>query len=382
MMKITSTVLWVAICMPLAAYGCHQGEAPAAQSKPAEAVALPVEVTVAKVEKRPMPRIVSLLGNVVADRMSDVAANVAGQVLMAPVERGQKVRVGDTLIMVDSKAASLSAAAAASQADLAAAQSAQAHEDCTRADRLLSEGAIGQAEYNRQRTQCKAQELSANAAKSQAELSAKLAADALVRAPFTGVVGERYVNAGEYVQASTKVATMYTLDPVRIVISVPEQAVSLVRKDVTLNIQVSAYPDRLFPATVQYVSPALRTQQRDLLVEAKAQNAEGLLRPGMFATVQASLGEEQVPTVPADAIVVDGDVRRLFLVKDDRAFELVVKIGGTRDDRTTVYEEFEADATVIRNPPATLRDGVKVAAGDATHTTATHTDTVQQPVTR
>ncbi|MET0384640.1 MAG: efflux RND transporter periplasmic adaptor subunit [Polyangiales bacterium] len=363
------------------AYGCggHKPEADS-QAKSAEAQSPAVEVELGKVEKRPMPRIVSLLGNVIADRQSEVAANVSGQVIMAPVERGQKVKQGDTIVMVDSKAANLTASAAASQADLAAAQSAQAQADCERANNLLSQGAIGKAEFDRQITQCKAQQLQANAARSQAELSAKLAADALVRAPFSGVIGERFVNAGEYVQPSTRVATIYTLDPVRVVISVPEQAVSLVRKDATLNIQVSGYPDKLFPATVQYVSPALRTQQRDLLVEAKAQNPEGLLRPGMFATVQASLGEEQVATVPADAILVDGDVRRLFLVKDGRGFELVVRVGAVRDDRIAVYEDLEADVPVIRHPPATLRDGAQVTAAAGTHTnthTATHTDTVK-----
>jgi len=177
------------------------------------------------------------------------------------------------------------------------------------------------------------------------------------------------------VQGNTKVASMYSLDPVRIVISVPEMAVSLVRKDVVLNIQVTAYPDKLFPATVTYVSPALRTQQRDLLVEAKAPNAEGLLRPGMFATVQASLGDEQVLTVPSDAIVVDGDVRRLFIVKDSRAFEMVVRTGVTRENRTAVYEELTPDTSVIRHPPATLRDGAPVAMGAGASANVTHTGT-------
>jgi len=341
------------------------------------------------VERRPMPRVARLLGNVVADQQSEVAANVAGRVLMAPVERGQKVKVGETLIMVDSKAANLSASAATSQAELAAAQAAQAHSDCERAEGLLQQGAIGQAEYDRLHTQCKAGELQANAARAQAALQAKLAADALVRAPFTGVVGERYVNAGEYVQPNTKVASMYSLDPVRVVISVPEAAVSLVRKDVVLNVQVSAYPDKLFPATVTFVSPALRTQQRDLLVEAKAPNPEGLLRPGMFATVQASLGDEDAVTVPSDAIVAEGDVRRLFVVKDDHAFEMVVRVGVAREERTVVYEDLQPDTAVIRHPPAGLRDGVPVAApglggpgspgshghGQSAHSEVTHTNT-------
>jgi membrane fusion protein (multidrug efflux system) len=359
--------------LPLSA--CKKAEAP---TKAAEKAPPPIEVQLGKVDRRNMPNIVTLLGNVVADRQSEVAANVAGRVVLAPIERGQSIKMGEPLAMVDSKAANLSAAAATSQAELAETQSLQARSDCERSDRLLAQGAIGQAEYDRQRSQCKAQELQASAARAQAGLSAKLAADAVVRAPFSGVIGERYVNAGEYVQASTRVASMYSLDPVRITISVPERGVSLVHTGVILDIQVSAYPGRLFAAKVQYVSPALRTTQRDLLVEAKAPNPDGALRPGMFATVQASLGDELVSTVPEDAIRSEGDVRRLFLARDGRAFELVVRTGITREGRTVIYEELAADTPVIRHPPLTLHDGDPINPGAGARAAAAPTDILQR----
>jgi membrane fusion protein, multidrug efflux system len=360
-MTRTPVLAVVALLCALPLVACKKPEAQA--TKPAEKVAPPVEVETGKVERRAMPNVVTLLGNVGPDQQSEVAANVTGRVVLAPIERGQAVKVGQTLVMVDSKAANLSASAAASQAELADTQSRQARLDCERSDRLHDQNAIGQAEYDRQRSQCKAQELQANAARAQAELSAKLASDALVRAPFTGVIGERYVNAGEYVQPNTKVASMYSTDPVRITISVPERGVSLVRAGVTLQAQVSAYPDKLFPATVQYVSPALRTAQRDLLIEAKAPNPEGLLRPGMFATVQASLGDEKVATVPDDAIRIEGDVRRLFVAQNEHAFEVVVRTGISREGRTVIYEELEEGTTVIRKPAPTLRDGDAVHFG-------------------
>jgi RND family efflux transporter MFP subunit len=376
---IRSSSLVVVALLGASLAGCKQTKAPV--SKVAEKAPPPVEVQVAKVDRRNMPNLVTLLGNVAPDRQSDVAANVAGRVIMAPIERGQRVKAGDTLVMVDSQAANFSAAAATSQADLAETQLKQARTDCERSDRLLAEGAIGQAEYDRQHSLCKGQEFQAAAARAQAGLSAKLAADALVRAPFSGVIGERYINAGEYVQASTRVATMYNLDPVRITISVPEKAVSLVKSGVTLNIQVAAYPDRTFPATVQYISPVLRTMQRDLLVEATAANADGALRPGMLATVIASLGDEMVATVPEDAIRSDGDVRRMFLARDGRAFELVVRTGVTRDGRTVIYDDVEADALTIRRPPKSLRDGVPINVAPGARADAAppaHSDIVQR----
>ncbi len=355
----------VAAFAVLAAAGCKQEHAPVAEKAP-EKAAPAIKVTTGKVELRDMPRVVTLLGNVMADRQSEVAANVAGRVLLTPIERGQSVKVGEALVMVDSKAASLSASAAAAQAQLADTQSLQARQDCERAERLYAQGAMGKADYDRQHTQCKAQELQANAARAQAGLSSKLAADAIVRAPFSGVIGERYVNVGEYVQPNTRIASMYSSDPVRITISVPERGVSLVRTGVSLDVQVAAYPDRTFPATVEFVSPALRTMQRDLLIEAKASNPDGALKPGMFATVQVSLGQENVPTVPTNAILSDGDVRRLFLARDGHAYEMVVRTGVTRDQRIVVYEELTADTLVIVNPPSGLRDGAPIIVGGPT----------------
>ncbi len=368
----------LAILTALPGLGCQKAaEPPAAATKPAEKALPPVAVEVGKVELRDMPKLATLLGNVAADRQSEVAANVSGRVLLAPIERGQRVKAGETLIMVDSKAASLSASAAAAQSELADTQSTQAREDCARVERLFAQGAVGQAEYDRQHTQCKAQDLQASAARAQAGLSSKLAADAIVRAPFSGVIGERYVNAGEYVQASTRVASMYSLDPVRITVSVPERAVSLVRAGLGVNVQVSAWPDRIFPATVEYVSPALRTLQRDLLVEAKAPNPDGALRPGMFATVQVSMGEEKVATVPADSVLAEGDVRRIFLAREGHAFEMVVRTGVTRDQRVAVYEELAPDTLVVRRAPASLRDGMAVTTSESPHARATQTGLVQ-----
>lgn len=377
MTRSAVTVLF-ALLAAFVAVGCKKSdETPAAAAAPEE-TALPIEVVTGKVEIRDMPKIVTLLGNVVADRQSEVAANVAGRVLLTPIERGQSVKVGEALVMVDSRAANLTASAAAAQAQLADTQSSQATEDCARAERLYAQGAMGKAEFDRQHTQCKAQQLQASAARAQAGLSSKLAADAIVRAPFSGVIGERYVNAGEYVQPQTRVASMYSLDPVRITISVPERGVSLVRTGVQLDISVAAWPGRVFPATVEYVSPALRTMQRDLLIEAKAANADGALRPGMFATVQVSVGDEKLATVPFDAIRAEGDVRRLFLARDGHAFEMVVRTGVTRDQRIVVYEDLAPDTLVIRHPPAALRDGGAITVAGSTQAAVTPPTVVQR----
>jgi len=254
------------------------------------ATVAPVKVQTVAVEVKKMPRLLTLTGSVLADRQSDVAANVAGRIVSAPVERGQSVKQGQVLAIVDARAAGFSATAAHAQAQSADSQVTRAQSDCARADALLAKGALSKAEYDRQKTACTAQLYNATAARANADLATKLAGDTTIRAPFDGVVGERFVNVGEYVQAQTKVASVFRIDPARIQISVPEQAVSLVKQGQTIAVRVGAYEDREFPATVRYVAPALRPTTRDLIVEAIAKNTDSALRPGMFATVQLVIG--------------------------------------------------------------------------------------------
>ena len=352
----------------LALSGCKKPDEAASADKPQAAATPPVSVEEAPVEIKSMPRLLTLTGSVTADRQSEIAANVSGRVISTPIERGRKVQAGETIAIVDSKAAGFSVAATAAQAELAVTQVHQAEEDCARAERLYKEGAVAEAEYNRQKTQCKAQILQATAARAQAELQAKLAGDTIIRAPFSGAIGERYVNPGEYVQPPSKVASIYSFDPVRVTVSVPEPAVGKVKEGQTLDLHVASEPDKAFPAQVVYMSPALRANTRDLLVEAKAPNPDALLRPGMFATVEINVGDEKVPTVPEDAILTEGTVHKIFLVREGKAFEMVVRTGVKKDGRVAVLEQLTDKDRVIRHVPKGLRDGAPVVAGAAPKT--------------
>lgn len=347
---------FIAAAAALAA-GCGARSESAERAKAAQAAVPPVKVSTAAVEIRKMPKYLTLTGSVVADRESEVAANVAGRVVAAPIERGQKVQKGQVLAIVDARGAAFSASAAAAQSKVAEEQEKLAQADCARADALWARGAASKQEYDRLKTQCAAQAFQATAAKANADLAHKNLGDTTIRAPFDGTVGERYVNVGEYVQAQTKVASLYRVDPVRIQVSVPEEAVPLVKQGQAISVEVAAWGDREFPATVKYVAPALRPQTRDLLVEAVAPNADGALKPGMFATVQLLVGEETVPTVPAAAVQVDGTTRRLYLAHEGQAVEMVVRTGAKKDGRVAVLEPLTADEKVIVQPPPGLRDG-------------------------
>ncbi|MEN9800085.1 MAG: hypothetical protein RL653_3782 [Pseudomonadota bacterium] len=346
----------------LAVTGCkHQDKAPeAGATKQVELALPPVKVETAPVELLRMPRYATFTGSVTAHRQSEVAANVSGQVTQVLVERGMPVRKGQVLAVVDSRAAGFQVAAAEAQSQAARTQSQMAKQDCERADLLFTQGSLAKSEYERMMTACTAQLYQANAAAANAALAHKVAGDTQIRAPFDGIIGERFVNLGEYVQPPSRVASVYAVDPVRVNLSVPEQAVGLVRAGQSLQLGVSAWPGRQFPAVVRFVSPALRANTRDLIVEAWASNPDGALRPGMFAVARVSVGEEEQPTVPSAAIRADGTVKRMYLARDGQAFEMVVRTGVEQDGRVAVMEPLTAGDKVIVSPPPGLKDGASI----------------------
>lgn len=337
--------------------GCKKPEEAVAEKPKSVSTLPPVKVELGSVTHEKMPRLLTLTGSVVADRQSEIAANVSGRVTATYVERGMPVKAGQVIAVVDARAAGFQAAAATAQSQAAQTQVALAKQECDRADTLFSQGAIAKSEYDRLKSQCTAQLYNANAAQANADLAGKLAGDTVIRAPMDGIIGERYVNVGEYVQPPTRVASVFSVNPARISISVPEPAVGRIKEGQSLDVEVSSWPDRKFPATVRFVSPALRAQTRDLIIEASAKNEDGALKPGMFATVKLVTGEEEQPTVPLDAIKMDGNVRRLFIARNQTAVEFVVRTGLTKDGRIAVFEPFAADTQVIVRPPPGLSDG-------------------------
>ncbi len=349
---LTATLLIVA--------ACKKPESAEASKKTDMPVQAAVKVDTMPVQHEQMPKFLTLTGSVLPDRSSEIAANVSGRVTATYVERGQPVKTGQVIAVVDSKAAGFQAVAAVAQSQAAETQVMVARQDCDRADTLFKQGAMAQAEYDRQKAQCTSQLYTANAARANADLAGKLAGDTIIRAPIDGLIGERYVNVGEYVQASTKVASVFGIDPVRVSISVPERAVALVKEGQTLEVQVSSWPDRTFPATVRFLSPALRSSTRDLIIEASAKNPDYALKPGMFATVLLTIGEEEQPTVPIGAIKSDGAIKRMFLAKNGQAFEMVVRTGVERDGRIAVIEPLAVGEKVIIKPPPGLRDGSSI----------------------
>jgi membrane fusion protein (multidrug efflux system) len=339
--------------------GCKREEAAASQP-PKEAAPL-VRVQTSPVAERPMPEFLILTGSLRADQESNIAADANGKVLQMLVERGQTVTRGQVIATLDARAASLGATAAEAQSKLAQSQLEQAQKECGRVKHLLETGAISQADFDRQTAQCTAQQWSAAAAEAQQQSATKLLGDTRIRAPFDGIIGERMVNVGQYVQPSTQVASVYDPDPLRLQVTVPEANLADVKQGTPVTFSVAAFGDQHFSATVKYISPNVRESTRDLVVEAMAANPDGRLRPGMFAIARLELTERPHLVVPVAAVQRDESEARLYVVGPSKEVqERLVQLGETRGDVVAILGGVKVGETVVLSPGPDVRDGAHV----------------------
>ena len=183
-----------------------------------------------------------------------------------------------------------------------------------------------------------------------------------MRAPFAGVVAERLVSVGDYVSRGTRVATVVRVDPLRVELTVPESSVSLVQLGQLVRLTVDAYPGEEFDATIRFVSPALRSDQRALTVEAVSKNPDGRLKPGLFATamIRQSKATEGL-LVPATAIETVAGTSRVYVVKNGVAEERIVTTGEKVGDRIEITSGVAAGEIVAAEPRGRLTDGRAVA---------------------
>jgi membrane fusion protein (multidrug efflux system) len=345
--------------LPLAA-GCRRSEAETAtQGKPEAAAPLSVKEAVAEPLK--VPRTLTLSGSLIGSEEAKVAAGAAGKVVATFVERGSVVRKGAILAKLDSRAVGAQAEEAAAQVESLKAQEAQAKLDCDRTERMLEKGAISKADYDKAQTQCKTSKWSVSAAQAHRTLTAEALRDTEIRAPFGGMIVERFVSSGEYVRVDTAVVTLVDVDALRIELTVPEADVATIRQGMTIDFHTAANDNGpAYHGKIRYIGPSVRAQTRDAVVEAAIDNQGHDLRPGMFVTARLALGEQTLPAVPASAVRADGTLRHVFTVTDGRLEDHLVQVDETRGGLVPIVSGIKAGDKVVVDVTPEMRDGAKV----------------------
>jgi membrane fusion protein (multidrug efflux system) len=216
------------------------------------------------------------------------------------------------------------------------------------------------AQYERTRAACEAQARAADAARATADLAGSNEERTKVKAPFSGIVGERMVEVGAFVQGPTPVASLYADGPLRVKISVPETQSAGIAEGSAVAVFPTALDGVSVAARVKYVAGAIREMTRDLVVEAVLDAEDPRLRPGMSVRVEVEVARAPAIVVPETAIRTVEGVSSLFVVRDGVAVQRVVRLGSRAEGRVAVLTDLTEGEQVIAAPPTTLRDGAKV----------------------
>jgi membrane fusion protein (multidrug efflux system) len=350
-------VLGLAGALGLLGSGCSRESRAGAEVK---AATPRVHVQTVVVAQQSVPKFLRLTGELSSNERTDLAANASGRVVKTFVERGDHVSQGAVLAQLDIRSAALSRAEAEANVASAAAQLANAQADCERYAGLLAKGAITNQEYDKQHTNCQTQAAGAEAARARAAEAVQTLTDSSIRAPFGGVIAERFVHVGDYVHADTRIVTLLVDDPLRLELTVPEANVGSVHPGLVVSFETVALPGRTFTATVKYMGREIREATRDLVVEAVTDNADHVLLPGMFVAARLAVGEVTLPVVPQNSLVAHDEVRSVFVVVDGHLVERVVQLGPKVNDLVAIEDGVKRGEQVVVGPPPDAADGVQV----------------------
>ena len=353
-MRINNFIPWVVIVLLFVA-GCKS-----TAGEPVKSASAPIQVRSAIIETRPTPSSLPLTGSLVANEQSDVAANATGRVMRTYVERGSFVREGDPLVQLDMRTAQLSETEAEANLESAEASRRLADAQCQRSGELFRKGAISRDEWERVESQCKTSASAASAASARADLAKISRTDSIVRAPFSGLVGERFVSVGEYVQPPSKIASVVQITPLRIKLSAPEEVIGQITLGGEVSFQVLAFPKETFTGAITYIAPGVRPATRDVVFEAVVANEDRRLRPGMFATATLRLADKPLPSVPSGAVKTENGASHLFLIIEGRIEDRIVQIGPVRDGHVALLDGAKAGDRFVLEPTDQVKDDVVV----------------------
>jgi len=316
----------------------------------------PEAVTSIVAQREQWPASMTVIGTMEAVQGVMVSADLPGTVAKIAFDSGKAVREGDVLVELDTRQERAQVAALEAQRDLA-------RVNFGRMQKLVNEGVISRMEYDQATAQQKATE--ANVAEIRATIERKT-----IRAPFSGILGIRKINVGQYLSGGSPVVSLQSLNPIYVNIGVPQQAAGQVQVGRKLRITTEDVAGKVFTGNVTAIDSVVDEATRNIQVQATLSNPEGKLRPGMFVQVEVVLGASRpVIALPASAISYAPYGDSVFIItdlKDQKGHsyrgvrQQFVKVEGSRGDQVAVVSGLHPGDEVVSSGVFKLRNGAAV----------------------
>lgn len=310
------------------------------------AQSLPVRVEVAVTDT--VVEEIRATGEIEAVQSIELQPEVSGRLVRILVPEGAEVSRGRGLFKVDD-------AELGAEVDRLEAEMDLAEQALSRTRELLERNASSTADLERA-------EATARSARAQLDLQRTRLERTVVRAPFHGIVGERFVSLGDYVTPPTPLTTLQTVDPQRASFEVPERYAQELAEGQTISFNVAAIPGRRFTGTVDFVDPRVTLPGRTITVKAIVENPDRALKPGMF--IEVRLATETRPdavVIPEEAVLPLAGANYVWSVTpESTANRVEVELGVRQPGIVEVRSGLAAGDRVVTGGQAMLAPGAPV----------------------
>lgn len=305
-----------------------------------------MEVNAIVVAPRSFSNTITLSGSIEPNEQVQIRSEVSGIVRELTFREGTAVQKGQVLLRIDDSEL---------QARLIQAQSSEqlAEDNEKRARLLLEKEAISQQEYD-------VAHADYESAKAQTELIQAQIAKTTVRAPFSGKIGLRSISEGEYLTPSTVVANLLSINPVKVLFSVPEKYSAQVKVGQGLTFSVSG-SEAKYHAEIYAIEPGVDAATRTISIRALADNREERLFPGAFARIELPLDHiENAVLIPTEAVIPVQNGKQVFLLREGKAVATQVEAENRTRTDVLITDGVVIGDTVLTSGIMSLADGMAV----------------------
>ena len=321
----------------------------------------PDAVTSLKVSEKSLSPVLEAVGSLTSPQGVTLSADLPGIVTAIAFESGTAATNGQLLVQLDTRQEE-------AQLRTAKAKLALARQNRDRANELNQKRVIATSAFDEAKSQYDAAVASLD--ETQATIDRKT-----IRAPFSGAIGIRQINVGQYLKSGDPIVQLESLDPIYVNFALPQQNLGNLKVGQSVKIEADGLPGKVFEGSITAINSMVDTSTRNIQIQATIRNPEHLLRSGMFAGVQVALPErDNVVMVPSTAIQYAPYGDSVFVIetmKDEQGKEYLgvheqgVTLGKSRGDQIEIRKGLKPGDEIATSGLFKLRQGGAVKVNNS-----------------
>ncbi len=352
---------WIKLAMVAVIAMACQTEEPAVERVDPD----PVTVRTTTVVKAAVPLTITAVGSAVPFARATSGTKLLGRVVEVRVKEGDRVSKGDLLVRIEDRDLTAKRQQATSAVSEAKAVLGNAKANAVRLRNLYKERAVSKQRLDEVEMGLSRAEAGVSAAEGAlAEVEANLRYSS-IRSSMTGVVVAKFIQTGDMAAPGVPLIAVEQQNPMKVTVEVSEQDLAFIRVQSEVRVEIDATGESgetALTGRVETIVPSGDPSSRTFQVKVLIDNTDGAIRSGMFARVYFPKGEREGLLIPVDAIVREGQLEGVYLIRDGRARLRWVRLGRVYQDRVEVISGLSAGDRIVQSPDR-VADGVRVEVG-------------------